>query len=144
MNTNKKCIIIILLCYLTIIIFFFLFCPILETSPYPYKKIDYLGQIKEGFFFHALFWIFIYFVKPNIYKWLYFENYSAYYSENWNFLLFYGFFYVIFLFTGIFSIVNLYKKKKIFPYIIFSIISIILFCMYMLIGTIFFIFRYSD
>ena len=142
MDTNKKNTYIIILSYVIITFVAFIVCPIWEIFAInPPPKVNYLEQLLDGFLFHVLFWIFIIFFKPDIYEFLYFNNYSSYYLNNWKNLLGLALCFILYLFGSIYFIYKIYKNKKLFPYIL---ILNILYCIYIYFGLIFFMIRYSD
>jgi len=122
-TTNKKNIFIIILSYVIITFVAFIVCPIWEIFVInPPPEINYLEQLLDGFLFHVLFWIFIYFFKPDVYEFLYFDNYSSYYLNNWKILLVLALCYILFLLGSIYFIYKIYKKRKLFPYILIHIV----------------------
>jgi hypothetical protein len=115
--TKKKVTIILFITYFIICIIASLIFPLTENM-------NYLDQFKEGF-------LFIIFIGPLI----------AFFQAPFYFELRPIIIGIILLSGNIIPIIVIYKKKKLFPFII---ISIIFFCIYLFIGLIFFGIRKGD
>lgn len=105
----KKITITLLVSYFLLCVIAFLIYPLIEN-------INYIDQFKEGF-------LFIVFIVPGF----------IFFTETIELDLKSILFGVILLLGNIIPIIFIYKKKKLFPFII---ISIIFFCIYLFIGIV--------